>query len=121
MKVMIVDDEPDIVTYLSTWLEDQGYETCSAADGSQGMQAIISERPDLVLLDLKMPNKTGLQLYRDLRQHETFKHLPVIVITGMTEFQIYSSECEPLSEPEAYIDKPIDLQALRAAIKQVIG
>jgi len=84
------------------------------------MQAILRENPDLVLLDLQMPEQTGIQLYRELRQHQTFKHLPVIFITGMANVQIYGSECAALPGPEATIDKPINLQTLEAAIKQIL-
>ena len=121
MKVLIVEDEPDVVTFLSTWLEDQGHETCSATDGQQGMQAVLRERPDLVLLDLNMPNQTGLQLYRDLRSDSDLMDLPVFFVTGLTKYQIFSNGCETLPEPQAYIDKPIDLVALEAAIKKVMG
>jgi len=121
MKILIVDDEPDTVTFLSAWLQDQGFATCSAADGKQGMDAIVTERPDLILLDIKMPNQTGVQLYRELRLDESYKHLPVIFITGMAEYQIFDKGCSPLPPPVACIAKPIDLRALLTAIESAIG
>ena len=120
-KVLIVDDEPDTITFLTQWLEDNGYTVCSASDGNQAMQVILSEKPDIVLMDLRMPNQTGFQLYRALRLQEEFKHIPVIFVTGMTESQIFSNEGTPLPKPAAFIEKPINLDALHAAIKQLIG
>ncbi len=120
-KVLIVDDEPDTVTFLSEWLQDNGYQACSATDGDQGMQVVLSENPDLILMDLRMPNQTGMQLYRKLRLQEAFQHIPVIFVTGMTEFQIFGKECAPLPKPAAFIEKPINLDALHSAIKQLIG
>jgi CheY-like chemotaxis protein len=120
-KVLIVDDEPDTIIFLSQWLEDNGYEACSATDGDHGMQVALSEKPDIILMDLRMPNQTGMQLYRALRLQEAFKHIPVIFVTGMTEFQIFGKECSPLPKPEAFIEKPINLNALHTAIKQLIG
>jgi CheY-like chemotaxis protein len=120
-KAVIIDDEPDTVTFLTRWLEDNGYEACSATDGDQGMEVVIREKPDIILMDLRMPNQTGMQLYRALRTQEDFKHIPVIFVTGMTEFQIFGKECAPMPKPQAFIEKPINLDALHAAIKQLIG
>ena len=119
-KVLIIDDEPDTITFLTNWLEDNGYAPCSATDGNQGMQVIKSEKPDLILMDLRMPNQTGFQLYRELRLKSDFRHIPVIFVTGMTESQIFGDECTPLPKPEAFIEKPIDLNALHEAIEQIL-
>jgi len=119
--ILIIDDEPDTVTFLRTWLEDQGFQTLSATDGVQGMRMILEEKPDLILMDLKMPNKTGMQVYRELSRLQTSKPPPVIFITGMTDQRIYGDECQPLPEPVARIDKPIDLKALHAAIEKALG
>ena len=121
MKVLIVDDDPDTITFLSAWLEDHGYQSCSASDGREGMQAILRERPDLVLLDIKMPNQTGVQLYRDIKLNDEWGRLPVIFITGMTEFQVFDRGCAPLPQPAACIPKPIDFRALHAAIKRALA
>lgn len=72
-KVLIVDDEPDTVAFLSNWLEDNGYSFCTASDGEQGLRVITQESPDLVLMDLRMPRHTGFQLYRELRSNELLK------------------------------------------------
>jgi len=120
-KILIVDDEPDTVTYLTAWLEDLGYQTCSAGDGAEGMEAVRRERPHLVLMDVKMPTRTGIEMYRQLRLGDEFCRLPVIFISGMPGYPIFGGECAPLPEPEARIDKPLDLQALRAAIEKSLG
>ena len=119
-KVLIIDDEPDTITFLTNWLEDNGYAPCSATDGNQGMRVIISEKPDLILMDLRMPNQTGFQLYRELRLKSDFRHIPVIFVTGMTESQIFGNECTPLPKPEAFIEKPINLNALHEAIERIL-
>jgi CheY-like chemotaxis protein len=121
MKVLIVDDEPDIITYLTTWFEDKGHQALRASDGRQGMQAIVDENPDLVLLDLKMPRQTGIQLYRNLRKTEKFRNLPVIFVTGMNMYQIFGEECESLPLPQASIDKPIDLTLLEEEINKIFN
>jgi len=118
MKILIIDDEPDTITYLSTWLEDNGFDTCSATDGRRGMLAILAEQPDLVLLDIKMPGQTGIQLYRDMIKNEACRGIPVIIITGMANYKIFDRECGDLPEPAACIEKPFNLEALRAAIEK---
>lgn len=120
-KVLIIDDEPDTITFLGTWLEDQGYCTCSASDGEHGMQMLLAEKPDLVLMDLKMPNQTGAQLYREIRGHDALAGLPVIFITGMTDYHFFDAACGQLPEPQACLGKPVDLAALKAAITSALG
>lgn len=120
-KVLIIDDEPDTVTFLSTWLEDHGYEVCTAGDGEEGLHRLKAERPALVLMDLKMPRRTGIQLYREICQNCDFGPVPVVFITGLPEFQVFDGHCTPLPEPAGRIDKPIDLEALSGMIKQLIG
>lgn len=120
-KVLIVDDEPDAVAFLSNWLEDNGYAFCAASDGEQGMRVIMQEYPDLILMDLRMPRHTGFQLYRELRSSKNLRRIPVFFVTGLTASQIFGEGCDPLPEPEAFIEKPIDLKALREAIERVLS
>jgi response regulator RpfG family c-di-GMP phosphodiesterase len=90
-------------------------------NGSDGMQAVFAERPDLVLLDLNMPHQTGGQFYRQMCLEEACKNIPVIFITGMPDSPIFDQECAPLPQPAARFDKPIDLGALKSAIRNVLG
>ena len=119
-RIIVVDDEPDTVKFLCTWLQDLGFDVSSAPDGIRGLKLIKLEGPDLILLDLKMPAQTGLQLYREICLDESLQSIPVILITGMTEFQLIDNECSPLPAPAACLEKPIDLIRLRAAIEQAI-
>ncbi len=120
-KILIIDDEPDTVVFLGTYLQDMGYVTCSASDGIEGMRILEQERPDLVLMDLKMPNQTGLGLYRAIVEHEGLRGLPVIFITGVGAYHLFSRGCEKLPEPAACLTKPVDLVSLRRAIEQIFG
>jgi CheY-like chemotaxis protein len=120
MKILIVDDDPDTIVFLSAWLEDHGYQVCSASDGRRGLEAIASEKPDLILLDVRMPNQTGVQLYRDIKLNREWGHLPVIFISGVEELQVFDKGCAPLPPPAAFIPKPIDFRALHAAIQKAL-
>jgi CheY-like chemotaxis protein len=120
-KILIIDDEPDTVTFLRTYLEDNGYGTRAASDGKAGLEALLKERPDAVILDVNMPSRTGVQLYREMSQHEGLHGVPVIFITGLSEFQIFGRDCSPLPAPVACLEKPIDLPALLEAVRRAVG
>lgn len=125
-KILIIDDEPNVITYLSTLLEDNGYDTCGTLNADDGYKKALEERPDLITLDLLMPNKTGIKLYKELKKDEKLKDIPVIMVTGFTSDQfpmvnfkkfIYERS---IPGPEGYIEKPIDPEALLTAIKQTL-
>jgi CheY-like chemotaxis protein len=114
-KVLVIDDEPHVVKYLTVFLQDCGYETCSAADGEAGFEVLKREKPDLITLDLQMPNETGTRFYRNLIKTKEFKDLPVIVISGLPGRHL------AVSKPVAVFEKPIDREALLDTIKKTIG
>lgn len=124
-KILIIDDEPDTVVFLETYLEDQGYHTCSAMDGEQGLAMLKAEAPDLVLMDLRMPRRTGMQLYREIWSQRPLQNIPIIFISGLPDVKIFDNSCTPLPEPAARLDKPINLEQLQdavtAALKRVPG
>jgi len=123
---MVIDDEEDVVTFLTTLLEENGYETCWAMDGVEGLEKIKRERPDLICLDLLMPEKTGILLYREIRKDPELKDIPVIMITGfaapeypLIDFKRFIST-KSIPPPEGFMEKPIDQKALLAAIKETL-
>lgn len=114
-KILIVDDEPDMVAGLQAFLEDNGYETCSAFNGKEGIEVLKKKKPDLVTLDLMMPNDTGTRFYRNMTKNKEFKGVPVIIISGLPGRHLAASH------PFAVFEKPIDRDKLLATIKQAIG
>jgi CheY-like chemotaxis protein len=126
-KVLIVEDEPDMITFLSALLEDHGYETISAVDGEDGLKKVKAEKPDLVSLDLLMPNKTGIGMFRELRKSEDTVNIPVVIVTGFAtddapriDFKKWMHE-RSIKPPEAYIEKPVDKDVFLGAVKKLIG
>jgi DNA-binding response OmpR family regulator len=114
-KILVIDDEPHIVKYLTAFLQDSGYETCSAGDGEEGFEVLKKEKPDLITLDLQMPNETGTRFYRNMVKSKEFKDVPVIVISGIPGRHL------AVTKPLAVFEKPIDRDALISAIKGTIG
>lgn len=113
--ILVVDDEPDVREFLRDLLVDQGYGVREAADGIQAMELIRSQIPDLILLDLMMPNETGTGLYRRIFHKQEFKDIPVIVISGLPGRHLAVSKSIPV------FDKPIDEERLLAQISEIFG
>ncbi len=121
-KILIVDDEPDVVTYLTTLLEDNGYTTVTAADGKEGMAAARAEKPDLITLDISMPEESGVKMFRQLQDDPETREIKVIIVTGISaDFERFIRSRKQVSEPDGYFEKPIDQQKFLAKVSEVLG
>lgn len=117
-RVLIVDDEPDLVTFLAKNLENNEYQTISAFDGEEGLKKAIEEKPDLILLDLIMPKHDGWQMLKGLKTHESTSPIPVIVVSAKAETDsIFAAKKQGVVD---YIIKPIEIAALVKYIKRYI-
>ena len=83
-RILVIDDDPVVVKYLTTLFSDNGYETDTASTGVEGMEKLKANKPDLITLDLEMPEEWGSRLYRKMTKDEDLKGIPVIVISGMS-------------------------------------
>ena len=113
-KIMVIDDDPIIVKYLVTLFSDNGYETCRASDGVQALETVKIARPDLITLDLEMPQEWGSRFYRKLAKDEDLKKIPVIVISGL-------AGQHAVKDAVAFIKKPFDPDKLLGIVKKTIG
>jgi CheY-like chemotaxis protein len=130
-SILIVDDDPDVVLYLTTLLEDHGYHTLSASDGMEGFDMARSGRPDLILLDLMMPAKSGISLLADLKKDKVLMKIPVIMVTGVSGetgigiqsvFQAMNDDGESgCPQPAGYLEKPVRPQQLLRLVKEVLS
>ncbi len=119
-KILIVDDEPDVVTYLKTFLEDNGFVTIEAMNGKEGMDKAVSEKPDLITLDITMPEESGVRMFRDLQANQDTADIPVIIITGVSpEFRRFLDTRKQVRSPAGYFDKPINTGEMLAKIKEI--
>jgi|GEM_PF-1303362 len=85
VHILLADDDPDNLSYLKNVLEDEGYEALTARDGVEGMEKVRLERPQLVLLDLMMPNKSGIKMFQEMKIDEELREIPVIIVTGVSQ------------------------------------
>jgi len=121
-RILVVDDEPDVVTYLSTVLKDHGYETLEAYDGEEALQKVLQDKPDLVTLDITMPEMTGVRAYRMMKEDAALRRIPVIIVTGIShDFQKFISSRPRVPPPEGYLEKPIQPEDLLAEVKRLLG
>ena len=124
-KVLIADDEADVLVFVQAALEEDGHEILTATDGEAALKKARTERPDLVILDVQMPKKDGFQVFDDLRKGETTRPIPVIMLTAVRQRTGIPFEGRDMgqfygSEPEAFIDKPIDPDTLRDTVNRLL-
>ena len=121
-KILIVDDEPDTRAYLETLYQENGYETATAPDGDVAMEKALEFKPDLISLDIIMPNETGQKFYRKLCKTDELKDTPVVFCSGVGQYkELFSRDHATMPKPFAFIDKPIDRELLIKTIKEAIG
>lgn len=120
--VLVIDDDPDVVTFLTALLQDNGYETDSAPDGVEGLKKTRDRRPDIVLLDITMPEKSGVRYYRDVREDDELKSIPIVMVTGvMQEFKQFIHSRRQVPPPDGFIHKPVDKQLLLDTMAKVLA
>lgn len=114
-KIMVVDDDPDIVDYLVTVFRERGYDTCSATGGIQATEVLIKENPNLITLDLEMPEEWGPRFYRRYARMPEYKHIPVIVISGLPGIHM------AIPKAVATVRKPFDPKEVLRLVEDAIG
>ena len=108
-KILIIDDEADIRTFLETLLQEHGYETATAPDGDQGYERAQEFMPDAITLDIIMPKETGVKFYRKLVKHPELKNVPVIILSGVTRYkELFARDHLTMPRPYAFVEKPIN-------------
>lgn len=110
-KILIIDDEPDVITYLTAVLSSNGYETFAISDVKNAIDNVKEVHPDLICLDIVMPHETGISFYSKLREDKNLRKIPVIIISGVVEtgkfdFHSYVSD-DSIPLPEECMEKPI--------------
>jgi CheY-like chemotaxis protein len=145
-QVLIIDDDQDTVRYLSVLLREHGYDPVAACDGNDGLQKVREAKPDLIVLDVMMPKRSGLVVFNELKKDEPYKDIPILMLTGVSgvieELESHKEETverpyEPLREtlkkkiqqlreeglvkPEMFVDKPVQADAFVGKVRDLIG
>lgn len=124
-KILLADDDPDVVEVVSMLLEDEGYEVVTAKDGAEALEKIKLENPDLIILDLLMPHVDGFAVFDMLRdpRYERWSKIPVVILTSVREEvsnRRYELETGRKMDYAAYLEKPADPDELLATISRLL-
>lgn len=117
--ILVTDDEPDFVTFMSAVLEDNGATIIKAYDGDQALELARKEKPDLITLDITMPGKSGSEIFELFRDDPELQSIPICIITGKPELRKLIYE-HPTAPPEGYMDKPITEEGLLLNIRKIL-
>jgi len=118
-KILFIDDDADIVRLLRETLVDEGYDFISAEDGEGGIREARASQPDLIILDMYLPDTNGFDVCRILRSDEGCKNIPIIMLTG--RFKTTSNKVEGLEGgADDYMLKPFETEELLARIRAVL-
>jgi len=116
--ILVVDDEPDIVTLIKSRLEANGYEVISAYNGKDGYEKAVESNPDMILLDLMMPIMDGYEAGRKLKDNPKTKDIPIILFTAASAEEVAKKGADTI-EAIDYVVKPFDDAALLFLINRI--
>jgi len=118
-KILVTDDEPDFVTFVSTVLEDHGATILQAFSGDEAIEIARKENPNLITLDISMPGKSGHEVFEEIRKDADLQSIPICIITGRPELRRFIYD-RPVPPPEGYLDKPVTEEKLLMNVKKII-
>lgn len=125
--VLVVDDEPDVRSYLSMILTDAGFNVRTAGDGVEALKMIREQKPDFISLDLVMPRKSGHKLLYELRKDRELSRIPVLVVTAHAKTELGKADLEDIMEntlisgPGVYLEKPVKPLDYVRCVQRALG
>ena len=126
-RVLVVDDEEDVRRYLAAILEDGGFTVDTACDGNEALKMVEECAPDLISLDLVMPEKSGQRFLYSLRRNRDWSGIPVLIVTGHAHDELGKKDLDDIlagkmiSGPEVYLEKPVSPESYVRAVKRQLG
>jgi DNA-binding response OmpR family regulator len=117
-KILIVDDEPDVIKMLGVRLKASGYEIISAQDGVQAVSIAHKEKPDMIILDIKMPAQDGYTVYENLKMAASTNLIPIIFLTALPPQEV-EKKVKKLGA-DGYISKPFEAEDILKKIKELM-
>ncbi|MBL8787928.1 MAG: response regulator [Deltaproteobacteria bacterium] len=117
--IAYVDDDLELTRLVSGALEEEGWNVVVSNDGESGLEMILVEQPDMVILDVMMPGLTGWEICKYLRSKPDWKGTPILMLTGIGERM--NALTAPLYGADAYLDKPFDLDDVVETVRQLLA
>lgn len=118
-RILLVDDEQELVNMIKMRLEFTGYEVISANDGEAALATAKKEKPDLIVLDLMLPKMAGYEVCRTLKADEEYKHIPIILLSGKAQDADKAEGAK--AGANAYVTKPFEPKAFLGKIQELLG
>ena len=122
-KILVVDDDPDLVEATSIILKTKNYDVCAAYDGVEGLEKARNEKPDLIVLDVMMPEKDGYTLCKELKADPDLSRIPVLLLTAVVSHistTRFTQQMGMETEADDFIDKPVEPQVLVERIEALL-
>lgn len=126
-KVLIVDDNPDIVAVNEEVVRECGHKALTALNGEEALSQ-MDEKPDLIILDVLMPRKSGIRLYQELKSDLKLQEIPIVILSGIAKQTFLRSQkglaefsWAKLPEPEIYLEKPVEPDELAIVLNRLLG
>jgi two-component system alkaline phosphatase synthesis response regulator PhoP len=123
-KILLVDDDPDLIESVTMILEAKGYEVDAAYDGIEGLEKVKEVNPDLIVLDVMMPRKDGYEVCKELKADPIYRDIPVLLLTAVVSkisTTSYTQQGGMETEAEDYIDKPVEPDELVERIENLLN
>ena len=125
IRVLIVDDEPDVTTYVAAALKAHGFTADVANSVEDGLELLESANPQLVFLDIMMPQQSGLSMYVKIRRSPLCRHIPVVILSGVpqeeqNDLTAYLQR-EDVAMPDCYLEKPVAASELVATVRRLVS
>lgn len=125
--ILCVDDELDMRIFISTVLKTVGFEAVAARNAIEGIRKALEQLPDLIIMDVMMPQAGGVTLFQEIKKNDRLRHIPVILLTGVSE-KAFSHHLKMLNirlddslpPPDAYMEKPLDPEKLIALVQELL-
>ena len=122
-KILVVDDEPDMVEMIKAALEGAAHQVIAAYNGQEGIEKAKKEKPDAIIMDIMMPVKDGFAACKELKGDPACRDIPVLILTGVSEHFADSRYAKSMGlelDAEDYIDKPVDPKVLLARLQKLL-
>ena len=125
-KILVVDDEPDAVEFVKTIMEESGHSVVTASNGVECIEKARAEMPDLIVLDVQMPEKDGFTTFAEMQQDAELQNIPVVMLTGVAEQTGVRFSASDMGEylgkePSAYVEKPVDPILLAQTVDKLLA
>ena len=123
-KILIVDDDPDLLEAASIILESKGYAVVKAYGGVEGLAKVRTERPDLIVLDVMMPDKDGYAVCKELKADEKYRSIPILLLTAVVAnipTSTYTQQMGMEMEADDYVDKPVEPEELAKRVAALLA